>query len=98
MSESQTHISPDSADALDWDAIVGRRVFHIMWDKKITQTALGRSVGIDQSSLGKRLRGERGWSLSDLKVVAAAIGTTAEELLREGPDMTPTVPEEQTKD
>ena len=55
----------------------------MMWDRRITQTALGRAIGIDQSNLGKRLRGERGWSLDDLQAVARALGTTMGYLLGE---------------
>lgn len=66
------------------DALVGRRVHMIMWDRRISQTALGKQVGIDQSALGKRLRGERGWSLDDLRLVAHALGTTMGYLLGEG--------------
>ncbi|MBN9209317.1 MAG: helix-turn-helix transcriptional regulator [Microbacterium ginsengisoli] len=65
------------------DVTVGRRVHMIMWERRITQTALGRMVGIDQSSLGKRLRGERGWSLDDLRVVAEALNVSKAYLLGE---------------
>ena len=65
------------------DVAVGRRVHLMMWDQRITQTALGRQVGIDQSNLGRRLRGERGWSLDDLRAVAAALGTSMAYLLGE---------------
>ena len=65
------------------DVAVGRRVHMLMWERRITQTALGRTIGIDQSGLGKRLRGERGWSLDDLAAVAGALGTSMAYLLGE---------------
>ena len=65
------------------DVSVGRRVHMMMWERRITQTALGREIGVDKSNLGKRLRGERGWSLDDLRAVAAALGTTMSYLLGE---------------
>ena len=65
------------------DALVGRKVHMMMWDRRISQTALGKMVGIDQSSLSKRLRGERNWTLDDLRGVASALGTTMSYLLGE---------------
>ncbi len=76
------------------DAEVGRRVHMIMWDRRVTQTALGRLVGLDQSSLGKRLRGERGWSLDDLRAVAGALGTTIGYLVGESEEPQPDGPDE----
>ena len=65
------------------DIAAGRRVHLLMWDRRITQVELGRSVGMDQSSLGKRLRGERGWSLDQLATVAGALNTTIAYLVGE---------------
>lgn len=76
-----TIISDDRAESLD--VAVGRRVHMLMWEKRVTQTALGRSIGLDQSGLGKRLRGERGWSLDDLRDVADELGTTIAYLVGE---------------
>lgn len=52
------------------DARIGRRVFHLMWDRKITQTELGRQLNIGQSSMSKKLRGERPWYTAELELVA----------------------------
>ena len=65
------------------DAAVGRRVHHLMWDRRITQTALGRALNIDQSGVGRRLRGETGWSLNHLAAAASALGTSMAYLLGE---------------
>lgn len=72
------------------DAAVGRRVHMLMWDRRVTQTALGRTIGMDQSSMSKRLRGDRGWSLDDLRAVATALDTTIGYLVGETP--APTIP------
>lgn len=78
MSQSAAAVPSDSLDVA-----VGRRVHLMMWDRRITQTALGRAMNVDQSGVGRRLRGERGWSLDDLARAAAALGTTMSYLLGE---------------
>lgn len=64
----------------------------LMWERRITQTALGKKVGIDQSSLAKRLRGERGWALDDIKSVAAELRVSMAYLLGETNDPSPVGP------
>ena len=78
-----SQIDSIQAEAASLDTLVGRRVHMMMWERRITQTALGREVGIDQSSLSKRLRGERNWTLDDLRAVATALGTSMGYLLGE---------------
>lgn len=68
------------------DAQVGRRVHHMMWDAKMTQTALGKVLGMDQSSLAKRLRGDRRWDLDEVAAVAAAFNTSMAYLVGETSD------------
>lgn len=68
------------------DKIVGRRVHQIMWEQRLTQTALAKQIGLDQSSLGKRLRGDRGWSLDEVHAIAAALRTTVAYLFGETSD------------
>lgn len=34
-----------------------------MWDRRITQTMMAPALGLDQSTLSKKLRGVRPWSL-----------------------------------
>jgi transcriptional regulator with XRE-family HTH domain len=69
-----------------YDRIVGRRVHQIMWEQRLTQTTLAKQIGLDQSSLGKRLRGDRGWSLDEVHAVAAALRTTVAYLFGEDSD------------
>ena len=54
-------------------------------DRKVVQEQLGELVGFSQSKISKIERGERGdWdSLSDLKLLAAALEIPIEELVRE---------------
>ncbi|HUG50394.1 MAG TPA: helix-turn-helix domain-containing protein [Terrimesophilobacter sp.] len=65
------------------DTEIGRRVFHLMWDRKITQTDMGRIVGVGQSTLSKKLRGERPWFADELRAAAAALETTVGYLFGE---------------
>ena len=53
--------------------------------KRWSQEQLGELVGFSQSKISKIERGERGdWdSLSDLKLLAAALGVPIKELVRE---------------
>ncbi len=65
------------------DAIIGRRVHHMMWDRKITQTALAGVLGLQQSALSRKLRGERGWSSDELVAVAGTLHTNVADLFGE---------------
>ena len=71
------------------DVAVGRRVHMLMWEQRITQTQLGRRIGVDQSGLGRRLRGERGWSLDDLAATARELGVSMAYLLGESDSTKP---------
>jgi transcriptional regulator with XRE-family HTH domain len=63
------------------DEVVGERVHMLMWKAKITQTAMARQMGVDQSALSKRIRGERGWSLDDVEAAASILGVSVANLL-----------------
>ena len=65
------------------DAEIGRRVFHLMWDRKITQTEMGRTIGVGQAALSKKLRGERPWYSSELRGAASMLGVTVGYLFGE---------------
>jgi len=81
-----------STDERPMDAAIGLRVHLIMWDRRITQQELGDAIGMDQSSLGKRLRGDRGWTPDQVVTVAKALGTTVAYLFGETSEQTPTEP------
>lgn len=65
------------------DAQIGRRIFHLMWDRKITQTEMGRVLGVQQTALSKKLRGDRPWYTSELHSAAAMLGVTVGHLFGE---------------
>lgn len=71
----------DATQASTMDATVGRRVYHLMWDKKLTQTAFGLMIGVEQSGLAKKLRGTRGWKLDEIYRAAKSLGVTVDELM-----------------
>lgn len=73
----------------NFDAVIGRRVHQLMWDRQITQTDFGRRIGVDQSSLAKRLRGKRGWSTSEVKAAADELGVSVGYLFGETENVTP---------
>lgn len=81
-----TNMNPQVAERTEkrqMDAEVGRRVHMLMWDQGLTQTAFGARVGIDQSSVAKKLRGQRGWSIDELVITARALNTTVAYLVGE---------------
>ena len=67
----------------DMDAEIGRRVFHLMWDRKITQTEMGRVLGIQQASLSAKLRGRRPWYSSEIRAAADYLNTSVAYLFGE---------------
>lgn len=75
------------------DAEIGRRIFHLMWDMKITQTEMGRVVSVGQTTLSKKLRGERPWYTSELRAAAARLNTTVGYLFGETENPHPVIPD-----
>lgn len=65
------------------DAEIGRRIFHLMWDRKITQTEMGRVVGVGQTTLSKKLRGERPWYTTELRAAASMLDVSVGYLFGE---------------
>jgi hypothetical protein len=70
-------------DPIDVDAQIGRRVHQLLWDRHITQTEFGRMIGMDQSSVAKRLRGKLGWSAAQVKAAARVLRTSISDLYGE---------------
>ena len=52
------------------DALIGQRVHHVLWRRKIQQRELAEALGITQSTLSRRLRGESAWFAGDLVALA----------------------------
>lgn len=65
------------------DAFIGRRVHQLMWDKHMTQAELGASLGMDQSTVAKRLRGKVGWPATLLVRTADVLSTSVAYLVGE---------------
>jgi len=63
------------------DTQVGKAIHSHMWDRHITQTAMAPRLGMTQSGLSKKLRGDRPWTLEELYRAADALGCEVEELL-----------------
>lgn len=74
------------------DAEVGRRIHIMMWDRGLTQTAFGAELGVDQSTLGKKLRGKVGWSLGEIVAVSNLFDVSVSALFGEGPETGPDAP------
>lgn len=54
----------------------------------MTQTAFAEIIGMDQSSVAKRVRGKLGWSAIQVKQAARVLDTTAAYLMGESDDPT----------
>ncbi|PPG35215.1 XRE family transcriptional regulator [Pseudoclavibacter sp. RFBG4] len=63
------------------DERVGERIMTLMFRSRMTQTALGNMIGMSQSALARKLRGERKWTLDDLFAASAAFGVSISTLL-----------------
>lgn len=74
-------------------AEIGEAVHRVMWRQRMTQTALADRLDITQSTLSRKLRGERPWDAHEVRLAARALGTTVSELYGEaddnGPDVDP---------
>jgi transcriptional regulator with XRE-family HTH domain len=58
------------------DVLIGQRVHHVLWRRKIQQRELATTLGITQSTLSRRLRGESAWFAGDLVALADALGVS----------------------
>lgn len=63
------------------DNELGVNVNSHMFRRRMTQTQLGRLLGMTQTSLSKKMHGERKWTLQEVYDVAAALGVDVAELL-----------------
>jgi transcriptional regulator with XRE-family HTH domain len=52
------------------DRVIGERIHTIMWRRRLTQSSIADALGVDSSALGRKLRGSRGWSTSELVTIA----------------------------
>lgn len=77
-----------ATDGPSVDELIGERVHTIMWRSKIPQKEIGALLGIDQSAVSKKLRGQRAWSADDLVRVARRLNVSVGVLFGEEPPPT----------
>jgi len=65
----------------------GARIHMAMWERRIRQADLAARVGMSQSTLSKKLRGEVPMTVDELVTIAHALGIPACELLEEGEEV-----------
>ena len=74
----------------DLDAELGRRAHMLMWDAKLKQGQVATLIGMSSGSLGLKLKGQRGWALSEVAALADALNTTVAYLFGEETEKAPT--------
>ena len=75
--------APSTNQEENVDAEIGLRVHSLMWEQRMTQTVLGDRIGLGQSGLGRRLRGERKWTPAELRAVSRELNVTVGYLFGE---------------
>lgn len=74
------------------DVEVGTRIHQLMWSRQITQTQFAADLGMDQSSLAKKIRGQRGWALDEISAVSELLNVSISALFGERePENSPSV-------
>lgn len=71
-------------DIPDVDETIGRNVHYLLWQRRLTQLSVARSLGLTPSVLSKKLRGASGWSAKQVAAVAALLDVRAGELYETG--------------
>lgn len=62
-------------------AYVGKQVHNLLWDKRIPQKSLAEHLGISESTLSKKLRGDRPWTIEELLTAAKFLDAPIGDLL-----------------
>lgn len=60
---------------------LGANVHAAMWRRKVTQAQLGAMLGLSQSLMSKKIRGQVPTTVTDLMRIAGALGVDAGDLL-----------------
>ena len=83
-----TNLAPVQSEP---DAEIGERIHQLIWRQRISQAALAAQVGVTQSAMSKKLRGERPWYTAELIAAAAMLSVTVGYLFGEegGPSVGP---------
>ncbi len=63
------------------DEALGITINTLMFQHRVTRKRLGEVLGVTGPAVGRKLRGEAGWSLNDLYAAADYFGVTVSQLL-----------------
>lgn len=55
---------------VDYNAVIGERVHQLMWRQRRNQTDVAKQLGMAQSTLSRKLRGDRPWEINELYQLA----------------------------
>ena len=69
----ESGLSPDQA--------LGMTINQVLFSTGVTQTELGRRIGLSGASISMKLRGQVGWSLEDLLATVSALELDIAEIL-----------------
>lgn len=73
------------------DVLIGERIHQIMWRQRMTQGQLAARLGLTQTGVSRKIRGERPWFARELLEVAKALNTQVSALLPPLGDFDPPV-------
>ncbi len=55
---------------INYNEVIGERVHQLMWRQRRNQTDVANELGIAQSTLSRKLRGDRPWEINELYALA----------------------------
>lgn len=65
---------------------IGERIHAAMWIQRVTQKQVAAALGITQSSIARKLRGERPWSIEDVLTACSLLGLAPADVLPDAGD------------
>lgn len=86
METATKHRNTPSRDA---DAEVGKRAHMLIWGSNQTQGKVAKAIGMSSDSLGRKLKGERGWAIAEVIAIAEVLHTSVGYLVGETEDPHP---------
>lgn len=60
---------------------ISRNVAALMDERRVSQAQLAAAIGLQQSSVGKRLRGDTNWTANDIEAVSIAFDVSVAQLI-----------------
>lgn len=67
--------------AVDYNEVIGERIHRLIWRQRRSQTEVANALGIAQSALSRKLRGDRGWDVNELYALAEILGVGITDLI-----------------